>query len=114
MQSPGRREGVSPMDFMLQCMTPLHSHQSARRGPDPRLFSIRSRGHDNVIPAAGRRPYTVAAAAPATGLRHGQRAAAGGQPRAGLSSSTVLIPALARRADLAARGKKSQAGTTTY
>ena len=56
MQSPGRPEGVSPMDFMLQCMTPLHSHQSARRGPDPRLFSIRSRGHDNVIPAAGRRP----------------------------------------------------------
>ena len=44
------------MDFMLQCMTPLHSHQSARRGPDPRHFSIRSRGHDNVIPAAGRRP----------------------------------------------------------
>ena len=44
------------MDFMLQCMTPLHSHQSARRGPDPRLFSIRSRGHDNVIPAAGRGP----------------------------------------------------------
>ncbi|MCA0299747.1 MAG: hypothetical protein LCH68_12205 [Proteobacteria bacterium] len=44
------------MDFMLQCMTPLHSHQSARRGPDPRLFSIRSRANDNVIPAAGRGP----------------------------------------------------------
>ena len=40
------------MDFMLQCMTPLHSHQWAPRGLDPRLFLIRSRRHDNVIPAA--------------------------------------------------------------
>ena len=56
MKSSRRRERVSPMDFMLQCMTPLHSHQSARRGPDPRLFSIRSSGDDNVIPAACRGP----------------------------------------------------------
>lgn len=54
MQAPGRQDGSSPMDLMLQCtMSPL-PHRGTGSGPCLSLLPISSRGHDNVIPSVGR------------------------------------------------------------
>jgi hypothetical protein len=42
------------MDLVLQCTMSLHPHRWAGSDPGSPLFPICSRGHDNVIPGAGR------------------------------------------------------------
>jgi hypothetical protein len=54
MQAPGRQDGSSPMDLVLQCtMSPL-PHREAGSGPCLSLLPISSRDHDNVIPGIDR------------------------------------------------------------